>query len=213
MTFSSMIDLWQDCYQRIKSGADVVNVRETPEFAEKQGELENVFLILQPLAERFLSLLIGRERGKTPVEQAASSALCFFPRVLGISSVDELPELQAAKLADALQASFFLGMACHLILCSHPGRTRIDEVDLTALFADYLKESLKATSHVRSYSRSANNIPRDIFEVEYAEMELFVKKNLGLGFWKRGKVRTNYYNTFCSGILLPMMSEICVSDI
>jgi hypothetical protein len=213
MTFSAMIDMWQDRYHGARAGMDVVKVRQSDEFIQKQQHLEIEFNALQPLSERFLSLVLGRNRGRTAVEQAAGASLCFFPRLFGIATVDDLPAAMVGKLSATLQDSFFLGMACHFVLQNHPSRPRIKEVNLTALFEDFLKESISAEIKMGAYNKSVNNIPRDIFDVQYTMVAPIVKDDLRVGFWKRGKVRSNYHNVFCSGILLPMMTEIRASNL
>lgn len=213
MTFSAMIDIWQDRYRGARAGIDVAKVCQSDEFIQKQPQLEIEFSTLEPLSKRFLSLVVGRDRGQTAVEQAAGASLCFFPRLFGIATVDELPAPLAGKLSDTLQDSFFLGMACHFVLQNHPSRPRITEVNLTALFEDFLKESISAEMKMEAYNKSTNNIPRDMFDVQYTMVEPIVKNDLRVGFWKRGKVRSNYHNVFCSGILLPMMTEIRASSL
>jgi hypothetical protein len=213
MTFSAMIDMWQDRYQSARAQVDVVKVRQSNEFIQNKPQLEIEFSTLLPLSERFLSLVVGRDRGQTAVEQAAGASLCFFPRLFGIATVDDLAAPLAGKLSDTLQDSFFLGMACHFVLQNHPGRPRLREVNLTALFEDFLKESISAEMKMGAYNESSNNIPRDIFDVQYTMVEPMFKDYLRVGFWKRGKVRSNYHNVFCSGILLPMMSEIRASNL
>ena len=160
MTFSAMIDIWQDRYRGARAGIDVAKVCHSDEFIQKQPQLEIEFSTLEPLSKRFLSLVVGRDRGQTAVEQAAGASLCFFPRLFGIATVDELPAPLAGKLSDTLQDSFFLGMACHFVLQNHPSRPRITEVNLTALFEDFLKESISAEMKMEAYNKSTNNIPR-----------------------------------------------------
>ncbi|MEO5955972.1 MAG: hypothetical protein ABIR36_09830, partial [Nitrospiraceae bacterium] len=77
MTFSAMIDIWQDRYRGARAGIDVAKVCQSDEFIQKQPQLEIEFSTLEPLSKRFLSLVVGRDRGQTAVEQAAGASLCF----------------------------------------------------------------------------------------------------------------------------------------
>ena len=212
-TFRSLIDMWQDRYQKARPGVEVMDVRKSDEYNKKRTDIENEHRVLEPLSDRFLDLVLGREHGETVTEQAASAALCFFPRVLGVVTVDDYPAPLADRIVASVRDTFFLGMACHLLAQNHPSRSQIGEIDVDALFEEYLKESVSANSKMGAYNRAVNNIPVDIFNVQYAGLEPMIKNDLRVGFWKQGKARSNYDNTFYSGILLPVMAEVMANEL
>ncbi len=203
-----MVDLWQDRYRNARKGIRVTDVFESLEFQEKQRDLELEINTLETLGEMFLALVSGTDCGQGAVEQAAAASLCFARRLFHVPTLNDLPQPFGARLLEGLHDTFYLGTASHLILTNHAFRADVESVDLDALFAAFLRESISAELKVGAYNRSANNIPRDIFTVQYATVESIVKNGLGVGFWNRGKVRSNYYNVFCAGILLPMMAEV-----
>ncbi len=205
--------MWHDCYQRARTGIDVVDVRQSDEYIQKRQQIENEYSVLELCSNRFLSLVFGRDPGHTVVEQAAGASLCFFSRVFGVATVDGFPAPIAEALTTSLRDTFFLGMASHFVLQNHPSRSRINEVQVNVLFEEFLRESISAEMKMRSYIKAANNIPKDIFEVQYGTIEPMIKNDLRVGFWKRGKVRSNYNNVFCSGILLPMLAELTASNL
>ena len=208
MTFIGMIDLWQNRYRDARRGIPVANVQQSDEFVEKRSELEIEFRALETLSEMFLGLVSGIDRGQSAIEQAAATSLCFFSRLFGVPTVNDLPPPFGARLSEALRDSFYLGMASHFVLTNHQRRAQVGELDLDILYNTFLVESISAELKMSAYNRSSNNIPRDVFTVQYETIETIVKDGLGVGFWKRGKVRSNYYNVFCSGILLPMIAEV-----
>ena len=139
--------------------------------------------------------------------------MCFFSCIFGVATIDDFPTPLAEGLAKSLQDAFFLGMAYHFVLNNHPSRSRVSEVDVHVLFESYLRESISAEMKMGAYNKATNNIPKDMFNVQYSMIEPMIKDDLRVGFWKGSKVLSNYKNVFYSRILLPMMTEVMASKL
>lgn len=213
LAFEAALDVWQDRYRAALPTTRIGDLRQDAEFLQKRRTLESEYELLLPLADRFVALVLGRERGMNALEQAAGASLCFLPRILNVASVDDLETRWGECVAASLRDTFLLGFMCHLVLFNHPSRSKLESVDLQVLFPEFLADSVSAESKLKPYNRAAHNIPRMVFDVQFNLAERLFKEGFRIGFWKMGKLQSNYYNAFCSGILLPMKTELMANAV
>ena len=205
-TVESIIDLWQDRYQRARAPGPAVDIRTNDEYLAKKNDLDCEFKVLFPLGERYVALVLGRLSGDTPVEISAAAALCFVRRFFDADSVDSLNNPASATLTEFVFDTFYLGLACEFALMNHPARARVAEVDQAQLFEEFLEASIVAKQKIGEFYKGAHGMPGDIFDAQYALIEPLLKNGFRVGFWKRGKLQANFENLYYAGALLSIMA-------
>lgn len=206
-TVSTLIDTWQGLLAEAM-GPKVGDIREAERYISRKQLLDRVFTALKPFALRYVAMVLGRDAGTNPVEQAAATALCFWSRLAGIGSVDVLEADLRLRLEKSVCDTFFLGMANQFALASSSmDMTKFTTVNAEMAFSGFLQSSIVADRHVAQFYKACSIIPHAIFDVHYARIDKLMKHELRVGLWKRGKIRANYHNVYSSGILLPMMRQ------
>jgi len=200
------MDLWQDRYGRARAPSSVVDIRTNEEFLSKKRDLEIELIAVSPSLDRFVSIVLGRIQGDTTVERAAANALCFFQRHLKLASVDSIPQPTRDSIVSFVSDTAYLGLATEFAIMNHPARSKITAANVQAQFDEFLEASIVAKAKIRGFDDSAHKMPSDIFRAHYALMEPVFKKDLGVGFWKSGKVQANVENVFFAGAMISMMA-------
>lgn len=209
ITFMSMVDLWQSYYQKARGGGkDIPDVRATEDFIQRIPESEEVFNCLSPYGKSFLELVKGLSSDVTILEGIVKDVLCFFPKFFRVESISQLQSYTYVNLDKAIDQTHFLGLCSHLILCTHTHRHRIKLIDFNYLYNQFLKVSGEADVQMRSYDMDVNGITKAIFKEHFSlSVEPVLRRDLGVGFWKMGKLRSHFGNLFFTGSLLGMLAD------
>lgn len=205
-TVDTIMDLWQDRYSRARAPGAAVDVRTTDDFIDKKAAMEIEFDVLLPLAERYVSIVLGRHEGDTVAEKAGSAALCFIRRHLDAASVDTLPSPVNSRLEALVSDTFYLGIACEFALMNHPTRSSVKNIYHTVLFDEFIGSSVVAKKELGGWNKNSHGMVDDIFDAQYALVDSFLKEEMRIGFWKRGKLQANFENLYYAGALLSFMA-------
>jgi hypothetical protein len=208
-TFESITELWKERYREARNGkSDIVDVRKTEDFVNKHEISESSFMALRNTGESYLSLVKGISPGNTCAENAVRKDLCFFPRLLKVETVNDLPPARGKITNAIIDETFFLGLASHLIISDHPHRHKINRLKKECLYLDFLEACRSADKDLRIYDKDMNGIPGDIFKEQFARhVEPLFAREFSVGFWKMGKIRSNFRNIFFGGIALGVLSD------
>jgi predicted Zn finger-like uncharacterized protein len=208
-TFESMTELWQERYREAGNGrSDMVDVRKTEDFINKYEVSDSSFVALKDIGESYLKLVKGVSTGNNHVENSVSRALCFFPRLIKVETVNNLPPAWAKITNTVIDETFFLGLASHLIISDHPHRYKIYGMEKESLYLDFLKACGSAARDMKEYNRDMKGIPGDIFKEQFArQVEPLFAGEFSIGFWKMGKIRANFKNIFFGGVVLGVLSD------
>jgi hypothetical protein len=209
MSFQTLSDLWQARYKDARGGLpDVPDVRKTEDFIRKKSESEKILKALKPLGESFLSLVKGLSPGVTNEEKVVRNVLCIPSKYLGVESISQLQPAIAKRLNDAIDETFLLGLVSHLILSNHPQRHRIPTINKDRLYSTFLRASGMADAQMQQYNKDANGIPEAVFQEQFKiDVEPILKRELKVGFWKMGKLKSNFRNLFFAGIIIGVIAD------
>lgn len=185
--------------------ADVVDA----ENRDKLPVARTVFEILHPECAEFLLIVSGDF--STPPSMHSDfpdnpivNGMCFTKRFLGTPVSENVSE----KLFEVIGKVFFFGLILHLTAMAFPTRSNTEKVDCSALVREWIVEALIANRIMKSYVKDAPlvmSVYRYLFQ---SEIEPFLKSDLNLGWWKRGKCESFFENLFLAGALLGMQFDM-----
>ena len=141
-------------------------------------------------------------------EEVAEYLSPLIEQFMTTLSLERISDNLKAQVFDRSQALVYYGLFTHCLLLEAPNRMNQRDVDLEALYTEWIVESLTANSGIRDFDKDMLGYPSALFEVFYKEEFEPLQKQLKLGWWKRLKNANKFKNFFASGVLLGMLFDI-----
>lgn len=201
--FDNAIMFYEEVLSQLPSYRERLSSQE---HAKNKTVARKVFEKVASKCEIFLDIV----RGESRHNYINFEPICFPRRFLNISSTSQLSNDLKISAEEMLSNIFYLGLAYHLLFMTFPTRANIDKVDLNVLFEKWLPNALVADIQLRPYAKQASDYPNIFFNCYYEKnnIEQYLKKKFKVGYFKRGKCRSNLKNLFFCGALLGLMCDL-----
>lgn len=173
-----------------------------PDFQQARELAILIFTKLQPIRNEFIKACFGKPYKNVPSETLS------FPDLFMKQELRKANFL-LQELRSLIDTSFDLGLLYHLFCNQFPTRSNLNRVDFNKLFAQWAPKSLVADVLSRDYDEGNKQFPSTIQRVFFeVRIEPFLKKQLKLGFWTRGKTRSWFRNVFFAGVRLGLLYDL-----
>lgn len=140
--------------------------------------------------------------------------LSMNKRLLKGNSIGSLDADTRQRLESLLQSSFQLGLRMYHISFNFPTREKIPQIDVEALYADWIKSAMIADSKMRDLDNRSQQGLSNLFKIWYDnEVDAFFMNELGLGAWKKGRAGSWLSNLYFSGVYLGLLADIAAAKI
>jgi len=195
--------LYRDAVRAVSDPGDYF---ASDEHRELSREAAAAFSAFEPSLPAFFDVVRGLDDGRS---LGIGASMCFPSRFLEKPSTRDLPPSSAELLDDLIQQVFFLGLATHYLLHTFPTRSELPNVHVPSLLQEWARHSLMASTHLRHYSRDANDLPRRIYEWWFdAKAKTNLQRTFHFGFWRLAKTRSFLRNLYFAGASLGMHSDL-----
>ena len=209
--FERALGYFQETAQRVFDSGSF----EGPDFEHRVEIAGRAFDPLAPMGYEFLDIVKGRvETGRAFGQPETGRSICFPERFLRARSVDQLASPLAEQTSEMLDRIFFEGLLFHLLVASFSTRSRIPELDISALREAWYVDALLASRFMRDYDKDAGGEASFLFKsLIDEEIDPYLKDVARFGIWKRAKAHSNLENLYFAGALLGMMADAATLDL
>lgn len=136
-----------------------------------------------------------------------------MPRFFGVPSAGFLHPAAAAGLTAQVARMHGIGIVSHLLLYTHIARHKVPQLNSSEIIVSVLTHAAVADRTLASYNAKLGNAPAQVAPRQFSvEVRPFLRKSLGVGFWKLGKFASHIQNVFWMGSLLAMQAELLASQ-
>lgn len=194
----------------LRSAYGIDHILFSEEYRERRDANLRAFPVVLEISEPFLRSTKDIEAANNISIPDYGKAICFPYRFLGKPSTSSLPTQEGAQLSNTLDDIFFAGLNFHFFWATFPTRKEYKNINTEALMGKWLLDALVADKIMGKFYRGeGGQMANNLFDIRYSSTcEPFLKKDIRVGFFKRGMCKAFFRNIYWAGALLGVQYDM-----